>query len=57
MATVSTSTQLHPKTVPDRPAHFLFGSLLEFRRHQLNFFINAAREQGDVARYRFGPNV
>lgn len=41
--------------VPSRPGHFLFGVYPEFRRDPLGLFINAAREQGDVVKLRFGP--
>lgn len=47
----------NPKTAPVRPGSFPFGNLGEFRRDGIRFFIRAAREQGDVARIRFGPNI
>jgi cytochrome P450 len=42
---------------PARPGSFPFGNLGEFRRDGIHLFTRAAREQGDVARIRFGPNV
>jgi cytochrome P450 len=51
------ATHSNTLTAPTRPGSFPFGNLHEFRRDGINIFINAAREQGDVARIRFGPNV
>jgi cytochrome P450 len=46
-----------PLTAPTRPGAFPFGNLGEFRREGINLFIKAARDQGDVAAIRFGPNT
>lgn len=44
-------------TPPSRPGRFPFGNLHEFRQDALGLFERAAKEQGDVARIRFGPNT
>jgi cytochrome P450 len=51
------ATHSNSLIAPARPGSFPFGNLGEYRRDGINLFIKAAREQGDVARIRFGPNT
>ena len=43
--------------VPTRPGSFPFGNLREFQTDNINVFINAAKDQGDFVKLRFGPNA
>ncbi len=51
-------THHHPTlTPPNRPGTIFLGNLKEFRERNIHLFIDAAKEQGDVVRLRFGPNT
>src|SRR5947199_1903098 len=43
------------KLPPGPPGRFLTGNLREFRRDMLTFYLDSARQYGDVVRVRLGP--
>src|SRR4051812_41844692 len=43
------------KLPPGPPGRFLTGNLREFRRDMLAFYLDSARQYGDVVRVRLGP--
>ena len=59
MATTSEATKgpevFHRQSWPGPRGHFLFGSLREFRRDQLNFLRDTWRTYGDYVRIRTVP--
>lgn len=44
-----------PRTAPGPRGHLLIGSLPELRQGELQFFLDLAREYGDIARAQIGP--
>jgi cytochrome P450 len=42
---------------PGPPGHFLLGNALQIMRDPFGFVVRAARDHGDVVRFRFGPLV
>ncbi len=56
--TAASPTTLRLKNVPDYPgAKFPLGHLALFQQNGMNLFVKAARECGDLVRFRFGPTV
>ena len=42
-----------PRTAPTRPGSLILGSMKQFQQENIQLFVDAAKEQGDVVRMRF----